>query len=244
MLKYNTELNEFIRGKIKLYQPKEGYRFNIDSVLLSSFISINKKTGTILDIGTGTGIIPLLLSLKYPNLKFYAIEIQDSLFELAKKNFNLNNLKVNLIKGDIKEYKKFFKANQFDYIVSNPPYFKQVSNTKKNEEIKIARYEIKLSIDDIFKASKYLLKDKGKLFLVFPSDRFTEIIEKSKNSKLELKKARFIHPDINDKSTHVLMEFIKGGKEGLNIEKPLIIYSDKKNKIYTDEVNYILENFV
>ena len=244
MSNYKTELNEFIRGKVKLYQHKDGYRFNIDSVLLASFVSISKKKANLLDIGTGSGILILLLALKYKGLNYYAIEIQESLYRLAKENFKLNNLNVNLINADIKNFKELFKPNQFDYIVVNPPYFRVNSTLSENEELNIARYEITLSVEDIFKASKYLLKDKGKLFLVYPTDRLTELIEFGKKYKLELKRSRFIYPCIECNSTHTLGEFVKGGKVGLKVEKPLIIYKDKMNKVYTDEVNYILENFV
>jgi len=163
---------------------------------------------------------------------------------LAKTNFQLNDVKVNLINDDIKNFKKLFKANQFDYIISNPPYFKPNSNLSKNKELNIARYEIYLSIEDLFSISKYLLKDKGKLFLVYPTDRVTELINIGKNYNLELKRARFVYPSIEDNATHMLSEFVKGGKPKLTVEKPLIIYKDKVNKVYTDEVNYILENFV
>ena len=237
------ELTPFIRGKIKLYQSKDGYRFNLDPVLLSSFVKINKKKAKIVDLGTGSGIILLLLGLKYPELDFYAVEIQNSLFEIAKKNFRLNNLNVKIFNEDMKNIRRLFKPNSFDYVVSNPPYFKVDKSLSSNEEEKIAKFEVKINLKEIFKVVKYILKDRGKFFLVYPSFRFTECLKVATENKLELKKVRFVYADVNSNSTHFLAEFVKSAKEGLIIDKPLIIYENRKNKIYTEEVKYILEKF-
>ena len=239
----NLDLNDFIRGKIKVYQPKYGYRFNLDPVLLSHFVKINKKKAKIIDLGTGSGIILLLLKLKYPTLDYSAVEIQKNLYEIAKKNFQLNNIKVNLLNEDIKNLSRIFKSSSFDYIVSNPPYFKLSKNLSKKEEISIARFEIKLNLNELFRAVKYLLKDRGKFFLIYPSIRLTECLKIATDYKLELKRVRFVHPDINSSSTHFLAEFVKSAKEGVEVEKPLIVYKNKKNKVYTEEVKYILEKF-
>ncbi len=239
----NAELTQFIKGRIKLYQSKEGYRFNLDPVLLSHFIKINKKSGNLIDLGTGSGIIIILLSLKYPKLNFFAVELQESLYSLAKENFKINGLDVNLINEDIKNLRKIFPLNSFDYAVSNPPYFKLNSSTPKNIEEKLAKFEVKLTLDDLFKTVKYLLKDRGKFFIIYPVNRLSECLKVSSKNNLELKRLRFVHPDINSNSTHFLAEFIKSGKEGSVVEKPLIVYEDRKKKIYTQELKYILEKF-
>ena len=237
----NQKPSPFIRGKIHLFQPEKGYRFNIDSVLLANFINIKNK-GKLIDLGTGSGILILLLNLKYKNIDYSALEIQDELYDIAKKNFELNSVKVNLIKEDVKNIKKIYQPNSFDYVITNPPYFKEYKG--ENLSIKIARSEYIASIDDFIKAVKYLLKDKGRFFLVFPSSRLSEITYKLKKENLQPKRWRFIHPSLKEKASHFLVEAVKNAKEGGEIvEKPLIVYNNPQKRIYTDEVNYILEKF-
>lgn len=237
----NQKPSPFIRGKIHLFQPEKGYRFNIDSVLLASFVNVKDK-GKLIDLGTGSGILILLLNLKYKNIDYWALEVQDELYDIAKKNFELNSVKVNLIKEDVKNIKKIFKPNSFDYVITNPPYFKEYKG--ENRSLKIARSEYLASVDDFIKAGKYLLKDKGRFFLVFPSSRLSEITYKIKKENLQPKRWRFIHPAINEKASHFLVEAVKNAKEGgETIDNPLIVYKNPKKKIYTDETKYILEKF-
>ena len=237
----NQKPSPFIRGKIHLFQPEKGYRFNIDSVLLANFINIKNK-GKLIDLGTGSGILILLLNLKYKNIDYSALEIQDELYEIAEKNFELNKVKVNLIKEDVKNIKKIYQPNSFDYVITNPPYFKEYKG--ENLSLKIAKSEYFASIDDFIKAGKYLLKDKGKFFLVFPSSRLSEINYKLKKENLQPKRWRFIHPSLKEKASHFLVEAVKNAKEGGEVvEKPLIVYENPKKNIYTDEVKYILEKF-
>jgi len=236
-------LTPFIRGKVLVYQPKIGYRFNLDSVLLAHFFQTNKKNAKIIDLGTGSGIIPVLISLKYPHLQFYAVEIQKEFYQLAKKTFEKNNLNVNLINEDIKLLKKYFQSSYFDYVITNPPYLKEYSS--ENQNFLIAKSEVKATIKDFIKISSYLLKNRGKFFGVFPSYRFVEVISYLTENRLISKRLRFIHPTKNQKATHFLIEAQKGVKlGGETIENPLIVYKDTKNKIYSKEVKFILEKFV
>ncbi len=237
----NQKPSPFIRGKIHLFQPEKGYRFNIDSVLLANFINIKNK-GKLIDLGTGSGILILLLNLKYKNLNYWALEVQDDLYEITKKNFELNKVKVNLIKEDVKNIKKIYQPNSFDYVITNPPYFKEYKG--ENRSLKIAKSEYLASIDDFIKAGKYLLRDKGKFFIVFPSSRLTELTYKLRKENIQPKRWRFIHPSLEEKASHFLVEAVKNAKEGGEmIEKPLIIYNNPQKRKYTDEVKYILERF-
>ena len=237
----NQKPSPFIRGKIHLYQPEEGYRFNLDSVLLSHFVEISKK-GKLIDLGTGSGILILLLNLKYKNLEFYAVEVEDEMYEVAKKNFKINKINVNLYKENIKNVKNFLSSNSFDYVITNPPYFKEYKGS--NIKLKIAKSEYLSKIEDFIKAGSYLLKDKGKFFMVSPVSRFSEIVNYLKQNRLQPKRYRFIHPYINEKATHFLLQAQKNAKEGGEyIERPLIVYENPKEKIYTEEVKFILEKF-
>lgn len=245
--KFNIQLNDdedlspFIRGKVYIIQKKEGYRFNIDSLLLSDFVNI-KSSGKVIDLGTGSGIILILLSLKYKNLKFYGLEVQEELHYLAKKNFALNNVEVELKLGNVKDIKNLYPHQFFDYVVVNPPYFK--SGEYKNIQEKIARSEVLGSLEDFIKASWYLLKNKGKLFMIVPSERLSETINLLKNNKLQPKRYKFIHPSINEKATHFMVEAIKQAKEGGEVvESPLVVYENPKEKKYTPYVWNMLENF-
>ncbi|GAB6071763.1 tRNA1(Val) (adenine(37)-N6)-methyltransferase [Venenivibrio stagnispumantis] len=240
-LKPDEDISPFIRGKIKIIQKKEGFRFGIDSLLLSDFTKIYSR-GKILDIGTGSGIIPILLHLKYPNLEYYAVEIQEELYDIAKRNFEINNVDVKLFLEDVKNIKNIFKAEQFDYIITNPPYYK--SGKSKNIQIEIAKIEKKATIKDFIEASSYLLKNKGKLFMINIAERLPEIIFLLKKYRLEPKRLKFIHPSKDEKATHFLVQADKATKEGgCIIENPVIIYENPKVKKYTEEVWNLLENY-
>jgi tRNA1(Val) A37 N6-methylase TrmN6 len=239
----NEVLTPFIRGKVQIIQSKKGYRFNIDSVLLASFVNIPDKKSKLIDLGTGSGIIPVLLSLKYKNVEMYGFEIQDTLFNQAKKNFEINKVKGKVIKGDVKKIRDYFSPESFDYVVFNPPY--HIPQKPELTERSIARYEIKGKIKDFINAACYLLKNRGKAFFIFPAGRFSEIIFYVANKHLTPKRYRFVHPAIEENATHFLIEAMKGGKSGGEVvEKPFIVYQDPYKKVYTEEVEFLLEKFV
>ncbi len=242
-IKNNETVTPFLRGKIQIIQSKEGYRFNIDSILLASFVKITDKPSKLVDLGTGSGIVLVLLGLKYKKINLYGVELQESLFSQAWRNIQLNSLKAQLFKGDIREIRRIFRSESFDYVVFNPPYHyppPQVERTEKN----IARFEIEGKIKDFVKASSYLLKNGGKLFTIVPTSRFSEVIDFLVQKKLQPKRYRAVHPTINENASHVLIEAAKGGKTGgETFEKPLIVYEDSYKKKYTPEVEFLLENF-
>lgn len=240
LIKEDEDISPFIRGKIRIIQKREGYRFNIDSLLLVDFLNI-KSSGKIIDIGTGSGIIPILISLKYKNLKLYALEVQENLFDIAKRNFQANNVNVQIALGNVKDVKKIYNHQYFDYVVINPPYFKE--GNYKNIQEKIARSEALAKLEDFIYGSWYLLKNKGKIYLINIIERFSETVSLLKKYNLQPKRYRFIHPSIKEKATHFLVEASKNAKEGGEIvEAPLIIYENPKEKKYTDYVWNLLEN--
>lgn len=227
---------------ITLYQPKKGYRFSVDALLLHNFVNL-KYVRSIADLGTGSGIIGILLAKRYPNAHITLFEIQDGLAKLADKNIVLNSLqdRVRAIRCDIKEIKTCFSSlgdNYFDLVVSNPPFRRLKSGRmSEGEEKAIARHELKLRLPELIKASAYLLRAKGRVCMVYHPQRLLELIETLKKRGLEPKRLRFVYSNISSEAKIILLEAVKGGKGGIKVEKPLYIY--KEDGSYTDEVRKI-----
>lgn len=227
----------FHNESVKIKQRKEGYRFAIDAILLADFVKIKPNDKNIIDLGTGSGIIALLLTKRFIHTKITGVELQKGLFELAKENVRLNRLEtqVHIENIAIKDIKRSFKAEGFDSVVSNPPYRRfKTGRINPAEEKAIARHEIKTNLEEIIKISKYLLKAKGSLFLIHLTERLAELIYLLKEYKIEPKRMRLVYSREGEDAAFVLMEGAKGSREGLKIEMPLYIYD--KNGEYTDEV--------
>lgn len=221
---------------LKIIQNKNWFCFGIDSVLLSDFAKEIKDNSTVLDLGSGTGIISILLSKKINAKKIIGVEIQKEVYEMSKKSILLNDLKnVEFINEDIKKLNKIIKKGCCDAIVTNPPYMKNNSGIKNENEYKlISRHEVKCNIEDIIKTSSELLKSNGELYMVHRPDRLVGIIETLRKYKIEPKKIRFVYSREGENSNLVLIKGVKNSGEFLRVEKPLYIY-DKENK-YTQEV--------
>jgi len=233
-------LDSFFEGHLKVYQHKNGYRFGIDAFILANFVHL-KKGETVLELGTGCGIISLILVYKFPQVKrIIGIEIQPSLVSLARKNVKLNKREnlVEIAQVDIKELKEKFPHANFDVVVSNPPYYSlKRGRLNPDTEKAIARHEIKSSLLDIVKTGQYMLKEKGRLYFIYPAFRCEHLFVTLRNYNLEPKRLRFVHPYTKKEANFVLVEAIKGGKEEVKVEFPLIIY--EKQAEYTPEVaNY------
>ena len=235
-LKEDERIDDLEYKGLKIIQNKKWFCFGIDSVLLSDFAKEIKNNSTVLDLGSGTGIISILLSKKINAKKIVSIEIQKEVYEMSKKSIILNDLEnVDFINEDIKNLNKIIENNSCDAIVTNPPYMKKNSGIKNENEMKlISRHEVKCNIEDIIKVSSKLLKDNGELYMVHRPDRLVGIIECLRKYKIEPKKIRFVYSKKEDNSNLVLIKAVKNAGEFLKIEKPLYIY-DENNK-YTDEV--------
>lgn len=211
-----------LTGEYKLIQKKDGFRFSVDAVILSDFFAYPKK-GKILDIGTGNGIIPILLFSKEKGENITGIDIQKENVELAEKNVKLNRLdeSIKIVHGDVKEYSM---GNSFDYIVSNPPYMK-VDGKKQNilSCKSIARHEVKLDLLQLVQNAKRLLKPIGSFSLIHRSYRFTDISRILEDSGFSLKRVRFVYFSKEKNSNLVLVEAWKGKKCKLEIEPPLCL---------------------
>lgn len=229
-------------GQLKIFQDTEMFKFSLDSVLLSNFVTINKSTNRILDIGTGNSPIPLMLA-KRTKAKIDAIEIQEESYKLGYESIKYNNLQnqINIILGDIREKYKELENNSYDTIISNPPYYKQNVKIPLHESKKIARNEQSLSLNDIFVISKKLLKDGGNVSIVIDTERLTEVIQLMKNNSIEPKRLQFVYPKKTKNSKILLIEGTKNGKPGIKVLNPIFI-QDSSNQ-YTSFIENILKNF-
>jgi len=229
----------FLEGSIIVYQPKKGFRFGIDSILLAHFLNL-KPQDLVLEVGAGSGIISLIALKRFPKAKIFALELESIFIECLKRNILENKLqeKLFIIKGDIKT--SLFKSGIFDVIFSNPPYFKSRSGRKSPYEIEnIARRDIEFELDEFLKKVSSLLKNKGKFYLVFTALRLAELIYLLKKNKLEPKLLRLVYSYPGSEAKLVLLLAVKNAKEEIRIFSPLYIYNSPKGN-YTEEVKNML----
>lgn len=236
-LKENERIDDLEYKGLKIIQNKDGFCFGVDSVLLSDYAKNIKKNSKVIDIGTGTGIISILLCEKTKLSKIYGIEIQEDVAEMASRSSKLNNLqdKFEVINKNIKDIFDILKPHEYDVVVTNPPY-KKVNTGVKSIENKqlISRHEVECTLEDIIEKSSKLLKDLGEFYMVHRAERLVDIMCLLRKYKLEPKNIRFVHSKENEKPNLILVRAVRAAKEFLKIDKPLIIY--KENGEYTDEI--------
>ena len=227
---------------IKIVQNSDWFSFSLDSVLLANFVHVNNKM-RIMDFCCGNAPIPLILSTK-TNSKITGVEIQKEVFSLAIKSVRLNNKEkqIEIINEDVKNLHNIYETDSFDLITCNPPYFKykNSSNINNNNTKALARHELSLALEDVFKTAKKILKNNGKLVIVHRTERLIDIICLMRKYNLEPKRIRFIQPFSNSNSNLVLIEASKNGNAGLKIESNLIVHDENNN--YTEEVLEIFNN--
>lgn len=222
---------------LKIIQNKNGFCFGIDSILLANFAREIKKNSKIIDLGTGTGIIGILLCAKLENCNMVGVEIQKEVYEMAKRSIELNNLqyKFEIINSNIKELENKLEMGTFDAVVTNPPYKKNNTGLQNDNEKKlISRHEITANLEDFIKISAKLLKDKKDFYMVHRPDRLVDIIELLRRYKLEPKKLQFVYPKPDKEPNLLLIKATKNARPFLKMEKPLYVY--KENGEYTDEI--------
>jgi len=224
-LNSNERVEDLGYKGLKIIQSRDSYRFSVDSILLANFIRV-KNYEKVIDLGTGSGIIPLLLYDRKKGLSIYGIEIQEQLANMAKRSVELNKLQnhITIIQEDLKNIKKIFKNSQFDIVISNPPYI-SLGHGKINplSSKAVARHEIKCNIEDIISTSNYLLKNKGRIYLIYKSIKLIKVIFTFKKYDIQPKTIKFIHHYPEEQANLVLLEGIKGGKEELRVEPPLFL---------------------
>jgi len=237
ILKEKERIDDLQYKGLKIIQKEDEFCFGIDSVLLSDFAKDIKSNSDIIDLGTGTGIISILLSGKIEVNSICGIEIQKQVADMANRSVKLNNLedKIKIINKDLKNLPTIFKNNSYDAIVTNPPYKKNNTGLKNENEAKlISRHEIKCTIEDIANVSSKLLKNNGALYIVHRPDRLIDIIGSLTKYKLEPKKIKFVYPKKDREPNLVLIKAIKNAKPFLKVEKPLFVYDENNN--YTNDI--------
>ena len=231
---------DFVNDNLRLIQETDGLTFGTDALLLASYINGKYKQG--LEIGSGSGIVSMLLLSREKISSVLALEVQEEYATLTKRNAELNNLsgKLSVINTDVRDYKA---DCEFDIVYSNPPYMKTDSG-KKNllDKKNIARHEVCGDIYDFCLSAKKMLKFGGCFAAVYRTDRLMDLLSAMRENKIEPKRITFVHADTDSEPSMALVEGKAGGKCGLLVTKPLIIYTDKAHRNYSADMNYIMEN--
>lgn len=235
-LKQGERLDALHRNGYVIIQNPERFCFGMDAVLLSGFAKV-KKHEAALDLGTGTGIIPILLEAKNEGERYVGLEILEESADMAARSVAMNCLeeKIKIVTGDIKDASKLFGASSFDVVTTNPPYMiGQHGLSPASRARAVARHEVLCSLNDVLSESAKLLKPNGRFYMVHRPFRLAEIMHKMISCGIEPKRLRLAYPFVEKDPNILLIEGVKGGKSRLKVEKPLIIY--REQGVYTDEI--------
>lgn len=235
-LKAGERIDELQRNGYQIIQNENGFCFGMDAVLLSGFAKV-KRGENALDLGTGTGIIPILLEAKTEGRHFTGLEIQETSADMAQRSVCLNDLneKVEIIRGDIKEATDLFGKASFDVVTSNPPYMTGQHGLVNPDMPKaVARHEILCTLENVIGQASALLKENGRFYMVHRPFRLAEIMVTMSRYRLEPKRMKLVYPFVDKEPNMVLIEGLKGGRPRVTVEKPLIVY--EKPGVYTSEI--------
>ncbi|HOO91260.1 MAG TPA: tRNA1(Val) (adenine(37)-N6)-methyltransferase [Syntrophales bacterium] len=241
-LKRDDETMDYLfHGILKILQKKKGYRFSVDSVLLAHFVTL-KKDSHVVELGTGSGIISMILALRFPEVTISNVEIQKDLADMAGRNMELNGLedRIKIFQGDVKKVEQLFDHQSFDVAVFNPPY-RRLNSGKINPDTEraVARHEISGTIDDFLHSAKYLLKDLGYVYIIYPAARGVNLIARMRKNGMEPKRLRIVYSNRASGAAFILTEGVKNAGEELEILPPLFIYGSDGR--YSEEMDNILD---
>ena len=243
-LKQDERIDDLNCKGYRIIQHAKKFCFGMDAVLLANYAKA-KPGERVLDLGTGTGIIPILMAAKTEAEHFSALEIQEESAEMAGRSVELNHLqeRISVVNGDIKEASAIFGKGVFDVVTTNPPYMNDKHGLKNPDlPMAIARHEVLCSLEDVIREGASVLKQNGRFYMVHRPFRLAEIFGMLAKYKLEPKRMRLVHPYVDKEPNMVLIEALKGGKPMIKIDKPLIVYQDVN--VYHPEIHeiYVLGN--
>jgi tRNA1Val (adenine37-N6)-methyltransferase len=238
-------LDAICGGEVQVLQRRTGYRFSLDPILLAHFAVYEggAHRGRLIDLGTGSGIIPLVLAKRLGRKDITGLELQPHLYSLAERNVYLNRCEeqVTLVQGDLRHVEKLFAAGSFSHVLCNPPY--RACTTGRSSltiEKAIARHEVSCSLRDVARAARYLLPPRGGLCMVYPAARFAELAAVMREHRLEPRTARMVHPRADRPAKLVLLHAVKGGRTDLTLLPPLVLHADDEHA-FTEEVSAMVE---
>ena len=239
LIREDERLDELNRNGYKIIQHPNKFCFGIDAVLLAAFAEV-RDMENVLDIGTGTGVIPILMEARYGGNHYTGIEIQADVADMAERSVKYNDLSdvINIDNADVREALSTYSPGSFDVITTNPPYMTVNSGIINDNDTKaISRHEVCVTLEDIMRVSSSLLRDKGRFYMVHRPARLMEIMTVMKQYNLESKRLRMVHPYVDKDANMVLIEASRGGGSFMKVEKPLIVYNEDGQ--YTAEVRDI-----
>lgn len=236
-LRDNERIDDLEFKNLKIIQNEEGFCFGIDAVLLSDFAKKIKKGAKVLDLGTGTGIISILLCGKTKLKEIIGVEVQEEVYKMATRSAKLNDLedKFKLINENIKDLDKIYENGTFDAIVTNPPYKKKDSGIEnENEKKLISRHEILATLEDFIKISSKMLKDKGEFYIIHRPERMVDLFELMRKHKIEPKEVQMVFSKENVAPKMILVKGVKNGKSYLKFKENIYVYNE--DNTYTDQI--------
>lgn len=239
LVREDETLDDLQLNGINIIQKKKAFRFGIDAVLLANYANVKNKH-TVIDLCTGTGIVPFIIAGKTKAKKVLGIEIQDEFVEMAHRSVEINNLqnRVDFMCADLKDTAVLKKLERADVVTVNPPYKLMNAGIKNaTDKLTIARHEVLCNLEDVIAASRILLKDNGRLYMVHRPERLADIFCLMRKYKIEPKRVQFVHPSAKKAPNIVLVEGQRDGGSFLKFEEPLYVYDDKG--CYTKEIDEI-----
>ena len=229
-------IDDLQRNHYRIIQNPDQFCFGIDAVLLSGFVTL-RRGETLLDLGTGTGILPILLAAKTEGKHFTGLEIQAEMAEMAGRSVRLNGLsdRIRILEGDLRKASGLFGKASFDVVISNPPYMNQNHGLTNPKDVKaIARHELCCTLEDVIREAAAVVKPGGRFYMVHRPHRLADIFVCMRKYRLEPKRLRFVYPFADAEPNMVLIEGVRGGRPWLKADPPLVVY--RAPGIYTDEV--------
>jgi len=222
-------LDTLFEGNLKIIQSKEGYRFSIDALLVAHFCSPRPKD-RIMDLGTGCGVIPLILAHRRKDAEIIGVELQPPLAALARRNVALNGFsrRIQILEADLKDIRSAEKQEAFDLVLSNPPCYEvETGRINPQAEKAVARHEVYAKLEDLLLTASHILSKKGRLVMIFPASRASDLIRKLAQRRMEPKRLQFVHSRAKDAARFLLIEARKEGQPHVEISPPLFLYDDK-----------------